>query len=332
MNSFGRLFRLNIFGESHGELIGITLDGVPPGIPLTLNDFKTDIERRKPTQKGTTARTEDDMPEIVSGVFKDYTTGAPLTILFKNKNVRSDDYSEIAQFFRPGHTDFVAYKKYKGFNDVRGGGHFSGRLTLVLVAAGVVAKKIIKPIAITTKIVEVGGSSDIETAISRALEQNDSVGGVVECVAENMPISLGEPFFDSLESLLAHAVFAIPAIKGIEFGSGFELARMYGSEANDVFIDRQGHTLTNHSGGIHGGISNGNPLVFRVAVKPTSSIGVAQKTFHFKNEQMESVLIQGRHDACIALRVPVVLEAVTACVLADALLMTKAYDSNNAQD
>jgi len=214
MNSFGRLFRLNIFGESHGELIGITLDGVPPGIPLTLNDFKTDIERRKPTQKGTTARTEDDMPEIVSGVFKDYTTGAPLTILFKNKNVRSDDYSEIAQFFRPGHADFVAYKKYKGFNDVRGGGHFSGRLTLALVAAGVVAKKIIKPIAITTKIVEVGGSSDIETAISRALEQNDSVGGVVECVAENMPIGLGEPFFRFVGIVVGSCCFCYSGNKG----------------------------------------------------------------------------------------------------------------------
>jgi len=332
MNSFGRLFRLSIFGESHGELIGITLDGVPPGIPLTMSDFMPDIESRKPAKKGTTARKEDDTPEIVTGVFKDYTTGAPLTILFKNKNISSDDYSEIAEFFRPGHADFVAFKKYKGFNDVRGGGHFSGRLTLPLVAAGVVAKKIIKPITINSKIVEIGGSSDIETAINRAIEQNDSVGGVVECLAENMPIGLGEPFFDSLESLLAHAVFAIPAIKGIEFGSGFKLARMYGSEANDVFIDREGHTLTNHSGGIHGGISNGNSLVFRVAVKPTSSIGVAQNTFHFRNKQMESVLIKGRHDACIALRVPVVLEAVTACVLADAMFMAKAYDSNTDQD
>lgn len=332
MNSFGRLFRLNIFGESHGKIIGITLDGVPPGIPLILSDFETDIGRRKPTLIGTTARIEDDIPEIISGVYQNHTTGAPLTIIFTNKNVRSDDYSKIADFFRPGHADFVASKKYKGFNDIRGGGHFSGRLTLPLVAAGVIAKKMIKPITIATKIIEIGGSPDIETTILDAIEQKESVGGIIECNAENVPIGLGEPFFDSLESLLAHAVFSIPAIKGIAFGSGFHLAQMYGSQANDLYIDEQGHTLTNHSGGIHGGISNGNPLTFRVVVKPTSTIGKPQKSYHFKNKQIESIQIEGRHDTCIVLRIPVVLEAVTACVLADTLLIANAYDKNIDRD
>lgn len=332
MNSFGRLFRLNIFGESHGKYIGITLDGVPSGIPIALSDFKTDIERRKPALKGTTTRIEDDIPEIISGVYQNHTTGAPLTIIFTNKNIQSDDYCKIAEFFRPGHADFVAYKKYKGFNDIRGGGHFSGRLTLPLVAAGVIAKKIIKPITIATRIVEVGGSSDIETTINHAMEQKDSVGGIIECVAQYLPVGLGEPFFDSLESLLAHAVFSIPAIKGIAFGSGFHLAQMYGSQANDLYIDEHGHTLTNHSGGINGGISNGNPLTFRVVVKPTSSIAKPQKSYHFKNKQIESIKTEGRHDSCIVLRVPVVLEAITACVLADTLLIANAYDKNIDRD
>lgn len=332
MNSFGRLFRLNIFGESHGKHIGITLDGVPPGIPIELSDFKTDIERRKPALKGTTTRIEDDMPEIISGVYQNHTTGAPLTIIFTNKNVQSDDYRKIAEFFRPGHADFVAYKKYKGFNDIRGGGHFSGRLTLPLVAAGVIAKKIIKPITIATKIVEVGGSSNIEATINHAIKQKDSIGGIIECVAQNLPVGLGEPFFDSLESLLAHAVFSIPAIKGIAFGSGFQLSQMYGSQANDLYIDEHGHTMTNHSGGINGGISNGNPLTFSVVVKPTSSIGKVQQSYHFKNKQIESIEIEGRHDTCIVLRVPAVLEAVTACVLADTLLIANAYDKNIDRD
>ncbi|MGQ9846688.1 MAG: chorismate synthase [Bacteroidales bacterium] len=332
MNSFGRLFRLNIFGESHGKRIGITLDGVPPGIPLDLNDFKTDIERRKPNLKGTTTRIEDDIPEIISGVYQNYTTGAPLTIIFTNRDKRPDDYYKIAEYFRPGHADFVASKKYKGFNDIRGGGHFSGRLTLPLVAAGVIAKKIIKPITVAAKIVEIGGSTDIEATILHAIEQKDSVGGIVECVAQNMPIGLGEPFFDSLESLLAHAVFSIPAVKGIEFGSGFRLARMFGSQANDLYVDEHGHTLTNHSGGIHGGISNGNPLIFRIVVKPTSSIGKPQKSYHFKNKQIESIEIEGRHDTCIVLRIPVILEAITACVIADTLLLANAYDKNIDQN
>lgn len=326
MNSFGRLFRVNVFGESHGEVVGVILDGVPPGLSLSNEDFLVDIERRKPNRFGTTERKENDTPQIISGVYHSLTTGAPLCVQFRNENVQSDDYKNIGQYFRPGHADFVADKKYKGFNDLRGGGHFSGRLTLAIVAAGVIAKKIIRPIIIHAQLMEAGGSANIEEAVDLAMKQGNSVGGVVECKAQNMPVGLGEPFFDSLESLLAHAVFSIPAIKGIEFGDGFRLAKMKGSEANDAYIDNAGNTFSNHSGGINGGISNGNQLVFRVAVKPTSSIMKSQLSYHIQKQAVEEIQIQGRHDACIALRVPVVLEAVTACVLADALLISKAYD------
>jgi len=326
MNSFGRLFRISVFGESHGDSIGVVLDGVPAGLPLASEDFLTDIERRKPNKPGTTERKENDLPQLISGVYNGYTTGTPLCVQFRNENVQSGDYKNIGHFFRPGHADFVADKKYKGFNDPRGGGHFSGRLTLAIVAAGVVAKKIISPIYVTAQLIEVGGSRNLEETIDNAMKQGDSVGGIVECIAQNMPIGLGEPFFDSLESMLAHAVFSIPAIKGIEFGDGFRLAKMKGSEANDTYIDNAGNTFTNHSGGINGGISNGNQLVFRVVVKPTSSIMKSQLSYHIQKQAVEEIQIQGRHDACIALRVPVVLEAVTACVLADAMLVSRAFD------
>ncbi len=323
MNSFGRIFRLHIFGESHGEFVGVCIDGIPSGIPLSADDFLSDIERRKPGIKGTTPRKEADIPQIISGLYLGKTTGAPLTILFKNEQQQSADYENIQLHFRPGHADFTSYKKYHGYTDPRGGGHVSGRLTLPLVAAGVIAKKIIDPITVQASLIEAGGNANIEEAVSKALEQNDSIGGIVECITTNVPAGLGEPFFDSLESLLAHAMFSIPAIKGIEFGTGFKLANMYGSEANDVFINHSGKTRTNHHGGVLGGISSGNDIIFRVVVKPTSSIGKVQNTYNWQTNAIENLTVSGRHDVCIALRVPVIVEALTACVLADCLLIRK---------
>jgi len=321
MNSLGRIFRVTIFGESHGPAVGIIVDGCPAGIPLTTEQFVEDFMRRKSGSPGTTPRKEEDIPEIKSGVFNGSTNGAPLTILVQNKNIRSSDYEAVKEIPRPGHADFVASEKYGGFADYRGGGHFSGRLTTALVAAGVIAKKIIYPIHCNAKLIEAGGTTDIETAVKKAMDDKNSIGGIVECRINNVPVGLGEPFFDSLESLLSHIIFSIPAIKGIEFGSGFSSAKMKGSEHNDKIISINGQTETNHSGGINGGISNGNEIIFRVAVKPTSSIAKEQKTLNIKTGKMIDLKIDGRHDTCIALRVPVVVEAAAAIVLADFMLL-----------
>jgi len=323
MNSFGKLFRISIFGESHGESVGIVVDGCPAGLPLKHSDFNSDFSRRKSGAKGTTPRREADIPRIKSGVFNDFTTGAPLMILFENTNTRSSDYSKLKDVPRPGHADFTAQQKYGGFQDYRGGGHFSGRLTLGLVAAGVIAKKIIDPMQVSASILEVGGSTDIEGAIDRAVEQKDSIGGIIECCINQVPVALGEPFFDSVEAVISHMVFSIPAIKGIEFGSGFKAARMTGSEHNDNIIDREGSTESNHAGGINGGISNGNDILFRVAVKPTSSTSLPQRTMNMNTGLMEDLSIEGRHDTCITLRVPVVVEAAAAIVMADFLLQAQ---------
>jgi len=322
MNSFGRIFKVSIFGESHGPSVGVTIDGVPAGLPLQAEDFSKDIERRKGgMQKGTTPRKEDDLPIFITGIFNNKTTGAPLTILFENKNTRSGDYEKQRSIPRPGHADFVAHQKFGGFEDFRGGGHFSGRLTVCLVAAGVVAKKLLSSISIEASIVEIGGEANIEAGLQKAINAKDSIGGIVECRASGLPSGLGEPFFDSLESLISHAAFSIPAIKGIEFGAGFAAARMFGSIHNDAIINARGLTQTNHAGGIIGGISTGNELVFRVAVKPTSSTPKEQESWNWETQSLETFSIKGRHDLCIALRVPPVLEAVTALVLADLMLL-----------
>lgn len=323
MNSFGRIFRISIYGESHGASVGILIDGCPAGIPLLREDFEKDLSRRKSGAKGTTSRKEADHPIILSGVFNDFTTGAPINIMFENTNTRSGDYTEFREIPRPGHADFVAEKKYGGFEDYRGGGHFSARLTLGLVAAGVVAKKMIHPIEISAVLVEAGGNTEIDKAIDEAISINDTIGGIIECTAVNLPVGLGEPYFDSVESLISHMIFSIPATKGIEFGKGFSAARMYGSEHNDWFVDPSGKTLTNHSGGINGGITNGNNLVFRVAIKPTSSTGKNQQTLNFKTGEITDFVVKGRHDTCVALRAPVIVEAVTAIVLADLHLVNK---------
>ncbi len=327
MNSFGNIFRVSIFGESHGPIVGVSIDGCPAGLSLRPEDFETDIERRKGgMQKGTTPRKEDDYPLLQNGVFRQHTTGAPLTILFENKNTRSSDYEKQRSVPRPGHADWVANQKYGGFEDFRGGGHFSGRLTVCLVGAGVVAKKLLKHlpggnnIEVTATILEIGGEKDIEAGLQKAIDQKDSVGGIVECRVSGLPVGLGEPFWNSVESIISHAAFAIPAVKGIEFGTGFQAARMFGVDHNDAIEDSTGRTRTNHAGGVVGGITNGNELVFRIAVKPTSSTPKDQTTLNWQTGEQEVFSVKGRHDLCIALRVPPVLEAITAISIADLAL------------
>lgn len=478
MNSFGRIFRVHIFGESHGESVGIVIDGCPAGLPLSADDLLPDLERRKGgKQKGTTPRQEADFPFFKSGVFNGKTTGAPIMIFFENNNTRSSDYEKQRSIPRPGHADMVAHQKYGGHEDYRGGGHFSARLTTGLVAAGAIAKKlmsyltpgpspkgrgelgssfgyitnsadewfavkdwakenrhqqteaeeivwqkirnrqvdnykfrrqhpitgfipdfvclekkliieidggyhnseaqqkydhartawleenqyrllrftneeviddidaVIKSISeelaripvkndsplpgrggrgevtIEAKVTEIGGESDLEKGLQRAIDAKDSIGGLVECRINGLPAGLGEPFFDSVESNLAHIVFAIPAVKGIEFGAGFAAAKMFGSEHNDAIEDMSGKTRTNHAGGIVGGITNGNELVFRIAIKPTASTPKPQNSLNWDSGHTEDFSVKGRHDLCVALRAPVILEAATAIALVDLLLL-----------
>lgn len=331
MNSFGRLYRLHIFGESHGESVGVVIDGCPAGLRLSPEDLLPDLERRKGgKQKGTTPRQEEDFPLFKSGLFNGFTTGAPITILFENRNIRSADYEKQRSIPRPGHADWVAHRKYGGYEDYRGGGHFSARLTTGLVAAGTIAKKILKhvvssptngSIEIAASVTEIGGISDTEAGLQRAIDAKDSVGGVVECRVSGLPVGLGEPFFDSVESQLAHVAFAIPAVKGVEFGAGFAAARMFGTEHNDAIENMEGVTRTNHAGGVVGGITNGNELVYRVAIKPTASTPKPQRSLNWDTGAVEDFSIKGRHDLCVALRAPVILEAATAVVLADFILL-----------
>lgn len=321
MNSWGNIFRVSIWGESHGYQVGVSIDGVPAGIQLCEDDFVADLDRRRAGAAGTTPRKESDTPHIVSGVYNGYTTGAPLTIEFYNENTRSGDYSNLIHHPRPSHADWVAQKKWNGYNDPRGGGHFSGRITLGLVAAGVVAKKILGEQTIfSTDIIEIGGERDKQLQsqiIEEARMNKDSLGGIVECRIDGIPVGLGEPFFDSAESLMAHLLFSIPAVKGVEFGAGFAAARMRGSQHNDAIADVEGHTTTNNAGGIVGGITNGNTIILRAAIKPTPSIASEQHTFNFEHGVVEPLVIKGRHDVCITLRAAVVVEAAAAIALAD---------------
>lgn len=323
MNTFGKLFRVSIFGESHGPAVGVTVDGCPPGIELNEDDFNEYLDRRRSGAKGTTPRKEYDIPEILSGVHNGLTTGAPLAIITRNSNTISSDYDNLRSTPRPGHADFTSDKKFKGFEDPRGGGHFSGRLTWGLVVAGTIARKVNMGIDFSAILEEVGGTSDIESALDNAIESEDSIGGIISCRIKNVPAGLGEPFFNSVESEISRLIFSIPAIKGIEFGSGFKAAEMKGSEHNDMLIDEDGTTSSNNSGGINGGISNGNEIYFRVAVKPTSSISKVQNTFNMKDKKLSSLKIEGRHDVCIALRIPVIVESVAAIALADLILIDR---------
>ena len=321
MNSWGQIFRVTIWGESHGKQVGVSIDGVPSGIALSEDDFSADLDRRRAGSLGTTPRKESDAPHIISGLYNGFTTGSPLTIEFLNENTLSGDYRNLVKHPRPSHADLVAQQKWGGYNDPRGGGHFSGRITLGLVAAGVVAKKILgSGVEFLTEITEIGGTND-KTKFNEILEaaqvQHDSIGGVIECRVNSIEAGLGEPFFDSVESQIAHILFAVPAVKGVEFGKGFEAARMLGSEHNDRIIDREGTTATNNAGGIVGGITNGNEIVVRAAIKPTASIAKEQDTYNFDSNCIEPLIIKGRHDVCIALRAAVVIEAAVAIALAD---------------
>lgn len=322
MNSFGRIFRVHIFGESHGESVGIVIDGCPAGLPLSAEDMLPDLERRKGgKQKGTTPRQEADFPFIKSGVFNGKTTGAPIMIFFENNNTRSADYEKQRSFPRPGHADMVAHQKFGGNEDYRGGGHFSARLTTGLVAAGAIAKKLMPGVTIESAVTEIGGEADLEKGLQKAIDAKDSVGGLVECRVNGLPVGLGEPFFDSVESQIAHIAFAIPAVKGVEFGSGFAAAKMFGSQHNDPIENMEGKTSTNNAGGIVGGISNGNELVFRIAIKPTASTPKEQNSLNWESGQVEKFSVKGRHDLCVALRAPVILEAATAVALVDLYLL-----------
>lgn len=323
MNSFGRVFRVSIFGESHGDGVGVVIDGCPAGLSLTTDLFVSDLARRMSGAEGTTARKEPDIPMIKSGLFNGKTTGAPILIAFENRDVKSGDYDEIRRLPRPGQADFTAFRKYGGYNDYRGGGHFSGRLTVGLVAAGVLGKAVISPVHVEARLIRVGGSEEITDTVRQATAEGDSVGGIVECRATGLPIGLGEPFFDSVESLISHMVFSIPGIKGIEFGAGFASASMRGSQCNDPILTAEGRTSTNNAGGINGGITNGNDLLFRVAVRPTATIARSQQTIDLETGEPAELRARGRHDACIALRMPVIVEATAAIVLADLTMVAR---------
>ena len=320
MNTFGNQFRLALFGESHGEALGILIDGLPAGIPLDEADFKNDLARRRSGAAGTTPRRESDRVRIAAGLYEGRTTGAPLALLFTNENTRPGDYDRFAHHFRPSHADWVAREKFRGLNDPRGGGHFSGRLTLPLTAAGVVAKKLLDGVRFTTRLTEVGGECDparFETVLREAAAAGDSVGAVAECRAEGCGVGWGEPFFDTAEGLIAHLLYAVPGIKGVEFGDGFAAARLRGSEHNDPILNAAGTTATNHAGGLAGGILNGNPLIVRAAFKPTASIAREQFTFDAATGRQEPLAIGGRHDVCIAIRGAAAVEAAVAIALAD---------------
>ena len=322
-NSFGSKFKIEIWGASHTPEIGVRIGGVPKGIALSEFDFEADLARRRASAKGTTARHEKDIPTIVSGVVGGVTTGEPIEIVFQNGDTRSSDYSQFESHNRPSHIDFTARAKYGSEVDLRGSGQFSGRMTVLLVAAGVVAKKIVKEVEYNTQIVEIGGSRNKEEfsdIIASAMADGDSVGGIVECRAKGVKVGLGEPFFDSAESIISHLLFSVPAVKGVEFGSGFEGVKLRGSERNDCFVDGDGHTASNNEGGINGGITNGNDLVVRVAIKPTASISREQMTYNKALGKVAPLVIKGRHDACIVLRAGVVVEAVVAIALAELIL------------
>lgn len=322
MDSFGKNFRVSVFGESHGPVVGVLIDGVPAGIKLSKEDFAESIKRRSAHCGFTSPRCERDVPEFLSGVYNDHTTGTSLCIVFRNENVQVHDYAFLPDTPRPGHADYPAHIKYLGYEDSRGGGHFSGRLTLPIVAAGVVANKLLPVgVAIKAELSRVGGSGkreDWPELLEQAQKAGDSLGGVVSCAVSGVPVGVGEPFWDGIESVFSHALFAIPGVRGVEFGDGFASSDMRGSQHNDALgVDGP---ISNGAGGVNGGLANGNPITFRVAFKPTSSITKSQRTYNFATRKEEILSIGGRHDVCFALRTPVIVESMCAVVLADMLL------------
>lgn len=357
-NGFGNTITVTLFGESHGEQIGAVLDGIAPGIEVDMDFMHRQLKLRKPHGKISTQRIETDEPHIVSGVFEGKTTGTPICILFENANTKSKDYSKTRNLMRPGHADFTAMEKYHGFADYRGGGHFSGRLTTPIVAAGAIIIQVLqkkgiyigshiqscgpyrdkiftdyeKEIALVNEkqfpVLDEQAAEQMHAYMLQAANEGDSVGGILETVVIGMPAGIGEPWFDSVESMLSHAIFSIPAVKGVEFGEGFAFAELMGSQANDAFEVRDGKvfTKTNHNGGINGGITNGMPLRFRTVVKPTPSIYKQQETVNVETMENVSLQIEGRHDPAIIHRARVVVDSMTAMVLADMLALRYGTD------
>lgn len=361
-NNFGTNISLTIFGESHGPYIGITLDGLPAGFKISLDSIQQDLKKRKATNNLSTQRQEPDHFEIISGFFEGYTTGTALTILIKNIDVRSKDYTEIKYKLRPGHADMSAYEKYNGYQDYRGGGHFSGRLTACIVAAGSICRQILKQqkIYIATHIEKLYTIADtpfskdlnvlkkqinyvnkqdfatidptkkeqMKEIILQARQAQDSVGGILETAIINVPTGIGEPFFDSVESIFSHLLFSIPAVKGVSFGDGFDLSNHYGSETNDSFVYHDTlQTKTNHNGGINGGITNGMPILIHTCIKPTPSIQKNQQSVNYKTKENIELQIQGRHDPCILHRARIVVDSILSFGLLDLLCSKKAMES-----
>jgi chorismate synthase len=347
-NNLGKKFVITSFGETHGQCIGIIVDGCPAGLPINEQDIQIELDKRKPGgESASTKRSEADKVEILSGVFSEHTSGAPICMIIRNEDVKSADYEKTKDLMRPGHADYTAFIKYGGFNDYRGGGRFSGRNTAGMVMAGAISQKLlsligIKIMAYTVKIGGVNAKSyrlisdeiinsnplkcadlqivkKMQAAIEKARKEGDSLGGVIEGVALNMPVGLGEPVFDTLEGDMAKALFSIPAVKGVEFGAGFAVADISGSQNNDAFSLKRGKVITetNNSGGVLGGISNGMPLLLRVAVKPTPSISKKQPTVNIATRETEDLEIKGRHDICIVPRAVPVVSAMMAVTLCD---------------
>ena len=349
-SSIGQRLVLTSFGESHGKCVGAVLDGCPAGLKLQEKDIQKMLDQRKPGQsKITTQRDEKDIVEIISGVYREHTTGAPITMVIWNKDQHSMDYDQLEEKLRPGHSDYPAMIKYNYHNDIRGGGRFSGRLTATHVMGGAIARKLIKDTlgiqtnSYTSQIGDIKMTrqfttkniSDIyknnvrcpekniavkmEAAVMAARKKGDSLGGVIESVTTNLPVGLGEPIFSSLESEISKAIFSIPSVKGVEFGSGFKGSTLYGSQNNDLYIikDKKIQTKTNNSGGILGGISNGMPITMRVAFKPASSISKPQKTINIKTNKATDLIVKGRHDPCVVPRAPPVVDSLVALTIAD---------------
>lgn len=332
--SFGRNVRMTVFGQSHAPCVGVTLDGLPAGMPVDMEELRAFLSRRAPSDApGSTSRREADIPRVLCGLIDGKTCGAPLTLCVDNTDARPEDYSPYADTPRPSHADYTAYVKYGGHADLRGGGALSGRMTAALCMAGGVCMQYIakKGVAINAQIEHIAGKTgeDAQRAIQGARDNGDSVGGVIVCTAQGVPAGLGEPMMDSVEGVLSHLLFAIPGVRGVSFGAGFDAAYMRGSEHNDAFIMENGvvRTSTNHHGGVLGGITSGMPLSFRVAVKPTPSIALAQRTVNLTTGENVDIKIKGRHDACIVPRALPCVESAAAFVLTDFMLGGACYDA-----
>jgi chorismate synthase len=352
-NSIGKEFVVTSFGESHGKCVGIIVDGCPAGLPLSENDIQAELDRRIPPQpKIVSGRIEKDIAEILSGIFNGFTTGAPIAITVENKEADSSDYEVIKDLPRPGHADYAARVKYGGFNDYRGGGRFSGRVTVALIIGGAVAKKLLSLFGVDvlayTKAIgnvrmskslsfeeirkrryetavrcpDIACAEAMEEAIVKARKEGDSVGGIIEIIALNIPVGVGEPLFDSLDADIAKMLFTIPAVKGVEFGVGFKAAELKGSENNDAYLMRNGKvaTLTNNAGGILGGMSSGMPIIVRMAVKPTPSIAKEQQTVNLSKMENATIKVTGRHDPCVVPKAVPAAESAVAIVLADHMI------------